>query len=243
MMTQSNNVYASAKVVKNSAEEAKYNLANFGADEFEQHDHGVQAQQQNQGTPAQPSKSVEQIMAQLQGVQQYLVDIQHRVTTIETEGVRGKDLDKQIVQALKDLKNYSAFFEQSAFQLESKILKTSIAIAQKIIGIEVGENSSKIAKQTLESLMVKLQSASKVTVHLHPKDYTVLKNEINFGATVSLLEDPNVMQGGVVIASDLGNFDGSIEAKVKTLIYLSLYIIHYLLFYDIIITNVTKKRA
>lgn len=217
-MAQSNNVYTTANVIKNSTEQVNYNLASFGADDFEQHDHNTQVQQSNQSTPAQPSKSVEQIMAQLQGVQQYLVDIQQRVTTIETEGVRGKDLDKQVVQALKDLKNYSAFFEQSAFQLETKILKTSLSIAQKIIGIEVGENSAKIAKQTLESLMAKLQSASKVTIHLHPKDYTVLKSEISFGATVTLLEDPNVMQGGVVIASDLGNFDGNIEAKVKTLV-------------------------
>ena len=50
-------------------------------------------------------------------------------------------------RAIKDLKNYAAFFEQATFQMETKLLKTSISIAQKIISIEVGENSSKIAKQ------------------------------------------------------------------------------------------------
>ena len=36
--------------------------------------------------------------------------------------------------------------------------------------------------------------------------------------TIELLEDANVVAGGVVIASDLGNFDGSIEAKVSSML-------------------------
>ena len=35
---------------------------------------------------------------------------------------------------------------------------------------------------------------------------------------IELLEDANVVAGGVVIASDLGNFDGSIEAKVSSML-------------------------
>ena len=35
---------------------------------------------------------------------------------------------------------------------------------------------------------------------------------------IELLEDPNVVAGGVVIASNIGNFDGSIEAKVSSML-------------------------
>lgn len=110
------------------------------------------------------------------------------------------------------------FFEQAAFGFESKLLKTSISIAQKIINIEVGENSSKIAKQTINQLLLKLKNATKVKIHLNPKDYYVLKQELELEPFIELLEDPNVVAGGVVIASNIGNFDGSIEAKVSSML-------------------------
>ena len=130
----------------------------------------------------------------------------------------GKEIDAQVVQAIKDLKHYANFFEQATFQMETKLLKTSISIAKKIISIEVGENSSLIAKQTITHLLDKIKSASKVKIHLNPKDYEVLKNDLNLENFVELIDDPNVTAGGVVIASDLGNFDGNIESKVSSML-------------------------
>jgi flagellar assembly protein FliH len=160
----------------------------------------------------------ESILSEIRNLTQAISSVQQKVEVIESEGVKSRDLDAQIVEALKDLKNYSAFFEQAAFQMETKILKTSLSIAQKVIGIEIGENSANIAKETITTIMQKLKTASKVTIHLNPKDYVVLKDQINFGEAVSLLEDANVTAGGVVIASDLGNFDGNIEAKVQSML-------------------------
>ena len=102
--------------------------------------------------------------------------------------------------------------------METKLLKTSISIAQKIISIEVGENSSKIAKQTITHLLDKIKTASKVQIHLNPKDYEILKDQLNLEAFIELKQDANVTAGGVVIASDLGNFDGNIESKVSSML-------------------------
>jgi hypothetical protein len=125
--------------------------------------------------------------------------------------------------------------------METKILKTSLSIAQKVIGIEVGENSSDIAKQTIANLMLKLQTASRVAIHLNPKDYVVLKDQLTFGETVTLQEDPNVTAGGVVIASDLGNFDGNIEAKVQTMLDSLDMVIYYYLSYQLKNQKYLKK--
>ena len=144
--------------------------------------------------------------------------IENKITLIENDGIKGRDLDNQVIQALKDLKNYASFFEQAIFQLESKILKTSMSIAQKIISVEIGEQSSNIAKVTIENILNKIKTASQITIHLNPKDYIVLKDELNLDSFIKLQEDSNVSAGGVVIASDLGNFDGNIEAKVQTII-------------------------
>lgn len=116
------------------------------------------------------------------------------------------------------MKHYAAFFEQATFQMETKLLKTSISIAQKIISIEVGENSSKIAKQTINHLLDKIKTASKVQIHLNPKDYEILKGQLDLEHFIELKSDANVTAGGVVIASDLGNFDGNIESKVSTML-------------------------
>ena len=94
----------------------------------------------------------------------------------------------------------------------------SFSIAKKIIGIELGENSAQIAQETIKGMMEKIKISSKVTIHLNPKDYLALKDQLNFDSFVNLQEDPNVTAGGVVIASDLGNFDGSIESKLETML-------------------------
>jgi flagellar assembly protein FliH len=162
--------------------------------------------------------NIDPVLLEVQKLASQLQQIEAKVTNIENDGISGRDLDQQVVQALKDLKNYANFFEQATFQLESKILKTSMSIAQKIIGVEVGEQSANIAKVTIENILTKIKTASQITIHLNPKDYTILKDELNLEDFIKLQEDQNVAAGGVVIASDLGNFDGNIEAKVQTIL-------------------------
>jgi len=164
-------------------------------------------------------EKIEPIFLEFEKLTQKLEDVSQKVTIFEQDAIeKGKTLDEQVVKAIKDLKQYATFFEQAAFQLESKLLKTSISIAQKIINIEVGENSTKIAKQTINQLLLKLKSASKVKIHLNPKDYHILKKDLELEPFVELSEDANVIAGGVVIASDLGNYDGSVEAKVASML-------------------------
>lgn len=211
----SNNVNTTSKVIKNNNNIQAFELGTFVSNNASQ----PEQSQVMMGTSASDIiVDSEKIISEIRTLTQAIANVQQKVNVIETEGVKSRDLDKQIVEALKDLKNYSAFFEQAAFQMETKILKTSLSIAQKVIGIEIGENSASIAKATISNIMEKIKTASKVTIHLNPKDYVVLKDQLNFNETVVLQEDPNVTAGGVVIASDLGNFDGNVEAKVQTML-------------------------
>lgn len=162
--------------------------------------------------------NVDPVLIEVQKLAQQMAQLQGQVQNIENNGIQGRDLDKQVIQALKDLKNYASFFEKATFQLEEKILKTSMSIAKKIIGVEIGEQSAQIAKVTVENILSKLKTASQITIHLNPKDFVLLKNELNLEDFIKLEEDPNVSAGGVVIASDLGNFDGNVDAKVQTIL-------------------------
>ncbi len=211
----SNNVNSTSRIIKNNNSVEPFQLGTFINNEI------VQSEQM-QKVATLNSKSingnVDPVLIEVQKLFGSIEQIQSRLISIETDGVKGRDLDQQLIQALKDLKNYSTFFEQATFQMETKILKTSLSIAQKIIGIEVAEKSALIAKETISNMMHKIKTASKVSIHLNPKDYLLLKEQINFENHITLVEDPNVTAGGVVIASDLGNFDGNIEAKVQTML-------------------------
>lgn len=231
------NVYSTAKIVSKKDDVEKYELVSFikndpepetviideelGQDIVDNKDlkENRVKEEEKRVVVNEIIGKIDPILQEVQNLTIKLNEISQKVTNIEQEGVtKGKDLDAQVVKAIKDLKQYAAFFEQATFQMETKLLKTSISIAQKIINIEVGENSSKIAKQTINQLLEKVKSASKVKIHLNPKDYHILKAELSLEPFIELCEDPNVIAGGVVIASDLGNFDGSIEAKVSSML-------------------------
>lgn len=231
------NVYSTAKIVSKKDDVEKYELVSFIKNDPEPEPGVIEEELGQDIADNKDSKEnrvkeeekrvvvneiigkIDPILQEVQNLTIKLNEISQKVTNIEQEGVtKGKDLDAQVVKAIKDLKQYAAFFEQATFQMETKLLKTSISIAQKIINIEVGENSSKIAKQTINQLLEKVKSASKVKIHLNPKDYHILKAELSLEPFIELCEDPNVIAGGVVIASDLGNFDGSVEAKVTSML-------------------------
>jgi len=207
------NVYSTAKVLNKNSSSEKYELGTFI---------------NNQNTDDIKTNTVlddreingktDPVLTEIRNLNLKLNDIAQKVSSIEYDGIKGKDIDAQVIQAIKDLKHYAAFFEQATFQMETKLLKTSISIAQKIINIEVGENSAKIAKQTITHLLEKIKTASKVKIHLNPKDYEILKNQLALEPFIELHQDANVTAGGVVIASDLGNFDGNIEAKVSSML-------------------------
>lgn len=210
-----NNVYSSAKIVNANDEVQNYQLGNF-INNGENSDNlpktnAVLDDREINGKTDPALNEIRALSAQIQQINQ-------KLTLIENNGMTQKDIDAQVVQAIKDLKQYANFFEQATFQMETKLLKTSIGIAKKIIAIEIGENSSAIAKQTITQLLDKIKSASKVKIHLNPKDYEVLKDQLNLENHIELMQDPNVTIGGVVIASDLGNFDGNIEAKVNSML-------------------------
>lgn len=209
------NVYSSAKILSKNEEVQKYELGNFINSNV---DDNILTNSKTILDDREINGRVDPVLIEVRNLSAKLNEISQKVNSIESDGIKGKDIDAQVVQAIRDLKNYAAFFEQATFQMETKLLKTSISIAKKIISIEVGENSAKIAKETITHLMEKIKTASKVQIHLNPKDYEVLKGQLNLEPFIELKSDANVTAGGVVIASDLGNFDGNVDSKVSTML-------------------------
>ncbi len=215
IVIMADNVYSSAKILSKNEEVEKYELGTFINSQSETN---VITNSNSVLDDREINGRVDPVLIEVRNLTAKLNEISLKVSNIENDGIKGKDVDAQVIQAIKDLKNYAAFFEQATFQMETKLLKTSISIAQKIISIEVGENSSKIAKQTITHLLDKIKTASKIQIHLNPKDYEILKGQLNLEPFIELKSDANVTAGGVVIASDLGNFDGNIDSKVSSML-------------------------
>ena len=144
------NVYSSAKILSKNEEVQKYELGTFINSQSETN---VVTNSNSVLDDREINGRVDPVLIEVRNLTAKLNEISLKVSNIENDGIKGKDVDAQVIQAIKDLKNYAAFFEQATFQMETKLLKTSISIAQKIISIEVGENSSKIAKQTINHLL------------------------------------------------------------------------------------------
>ena len=210
---EKNNVYSSAKILSKNDDVQNYQLGSFinNTQTETVNSHAVLNNKEING-------NMDPVLNEIRALTGKISQIDQKITLLENNGISGRDIDAQVVQAIKDLKHYTNFFEQATFQMETKLLKTSISIAQKIISIEVGENSASIAKQTITHLLHKIKSATKIKIHLNPKDYEILKDDLNLEKFIELVEDANVTIGGVVIASDLGNFDGNIEAKVNSML-------------------------
>ena len=183
------NVYSSAKILSKNEEVQKYELGTFINS---QNDNNVVSNANTILDDREINGRVDPVLMEVRNLSLKLNEISLKVASIESDGIKGKDIDAQVIQAIRDLKHYAAFFEQATFQMETKLLKTSISIAQKIISIEVGENSSKIAKQTITHLLDKIKTASKVQIHLNPKDYEILKGELNLEPFIELKKDANV---------------------------------------------------
>ena len=211
---EKNNVYSSAKIVTKNDDVQNYQLGTF----INNNSQVQNSTSQSVLNDKEINGNTDPVLNEVRSLSSQINIISEKITLLENNGMTGRELDSQVVQAIKDLKHYANFFEQATFQMESKLLKTSISIAQKIISIEVGENSALIAKQTISHLLEKIKNASKVKIHLNPKDYEILRHDLNLENFIEIAEDSNVTAGGVVIASDLGNFDGNIEAKVNSML-------------------------
>ena len=210
-----NNVYSNAKVVKSDDSIQNYELGTFlsnGANQSNEMQNVAKLDERE------INGNIDPLLVEVRNLAAAMNNMQTKITNIENDGITGRDIDKQVVEAIKDLKHYASFFEQATFQMETKLLKTSMSIAKKIINIEIGENSAAIAKETISNILGKIKTASKVKIHLNPKDFVILKSELDLEPFIELQEDANVTAGGVVIASDLGNFDGNIDAKVTTML-------------------------
>lgn len=106
-------------------------------------------------------------------------------------------------------------FETALESIKSELITAALDISKEVINIEIGTNSEAIAKVLSEELIKELQSASKVTLRVNPRDHGFISEKVGLLAHVSIISDSAVSPGGVVAMSDAGNIDSQISKRFE----------------------------
>jgi len=140
-----------------------------------------------------------------EGIKQPAQEMENRVTQgINQFGVSVATLDdsaKEFVGALENIK--------------SDLMLAAIDIAKEVVDSELNENSNKIAKNLSDSLIKELQSASKITLKVNPKNHGVLSEQVGSLEYIEIVSDSAIGEGGVIAMSDAGNIDSQISKRFE----------------------------
>jgi len=106
-------------------------------------------------------------------------------------------------------------FESALEGIKAGLISAALDISKEVVKIELSENSNEVAKILSDELLKELQSASKVTLKVNPKNHGAISEHIGNLEHISIVSDSAVSEGGVIIMSDAGNIDAQIGKRFQ----------------------------
>jgi flagellar assembly protein FliH len=106
-------------------------------------------------------------------------------------------------------------FESALEGIKGELISAAVDIAKEVIKIELGDNSSEVAKTLAKELIKELQSASKVVLRVNPKDHGAISQAVGSLSHVEVVSDAAISLGGVIAISDAGNIDAQIAKRFE----------------------------
>ena len=126
------------------------------------------------------------------------------------------DLKNKLAQfssSIKTLENSAKEFESALEGIKSGLISAAIDISKEVIDTELSQNSQEVAKVLGDKLIQELQSASKITLRVNPKDHGAISEHVGSLEHIEVISDSAVSEGGVVAISDAGNIDSQISKR------------------------------
>ena len=138
-----------------------------------------------------------------------------KAKAIEDGDISISDAIKQFSLSVQKLETSSNEFKIALDGVKSELAVAALDIAKEVIAIELSKNSGEIATTLADELIKELQSASKVTLKVNPKDHGVLSEHVGSLEHIEVVSDSAISQGGVVAISDAGNIDAEISKRFE----------------------------
>ena len=205
------------------------------------------SQPQNNQThqPGFDSSFVEELLKKTDELSSNIIKLQMQIENQESEFA--KRLEAETIRAKEDGKNegiaqtnaaneakikeLEAKFSASATKLDEQYVKfdeflkkseeelgqTAIKIAKEVIEKEVSSASSQIAHHLANSLIKELSDVKNIEIRVNPEDSDYLKEQFSKNERVKVSADDAISKGGVVIISEGGNIDATMQTRLEKL--------------------------
>jgi len=126
-----------------------------------------------------------------------------------------KDGMSQFSTSIASLEKSSKEYEVALESIKSQLISAAIDISKEVIDIELNQSSQEIAKVLSNELIKELQSASKITLKVNPKDHGPVSEHVGSLEHIEVISDSAVSEGGVIAISDAGNIDAQISKRFE----------------------------
>ena len=204
-----------------------------------------QSQNNQAHQPGFDSSFVEELLKKTDELSSNIIKLQMQIENQESEFA--KRLEAEITRAKEDGKNegiaqtnaaneakikeLEAKFSASAAKLDEQYVKfdeflkksedelgqTAIKIAKEVIEKEVSSASSQIAHHLANSLIKELSDVKNIEIRVNPEDSDYLKEQFSKNERVKVSADDAISKGGVVIISEGGNIDATMQTRLEKL--------------------------
>ena len=204
-----------------------------------------QSQNSQAHQPGFDSSFVEELLKKTDELSSNIIKLQMQIENQESEFA--KRLEAETIRAKEDGKNegiaqtnaaneakikeFEAKFSASAAKLDEQYVKfdeflkkseeelgqTAIKIAKEVIEKEVSSASSQIAHHLANSLIKELSDVKNIEIRVNPEDSDYLKEQFSKNERVKVSADDAISKGGVVIISEGGNIDATMQTRLEKL--------------------------
>jgi len=113
------------------------------------------------------------------------------------------------------LENSATEFETALEGIKKELIHAALDISQEVVKVELSTNSDEVAKVLSEELLKDLQTASKITLKVNPKNHAYISEKLGTLEHVDISSDSAVSEGGVIVLSDAGNIDSQISKRFQ----------------------------
>jgi len=128
-----------------------------------------------------------------------------------------KELEAKFSASAAKLDEQYAKFDEFLKKSEEELGQTAIKIAKEVIEKEVSTASSQIAHHLANSLIKELSDVKNIEIRVNPEDSDYLKEQFSKNERVKVSADDAISKGGVVIISEGGNIDATMQTRLEKL--------------------------
>ena len=174
---------------------------------------------------------VEELLKKTDELSSNIIKLQMQIENQESEFA--KRLEAEISRAKEDGKNEGIAqanaaneakineqyvkFDEFLKKIEEELGQTAIKIAKEVIDKEISTSSNQIAHHLASSLIKELSNVKNIEIRVNPEDSEYIKEQFRKNEHVKISADDAISKGGVVIISDGGNIDATMQTRLEKL--------------------------